>query len=466
MAAALQTPASLNFMHGELAARGWKLLQPFRFGPDDESHIRALLDFAEFPEGARVLDVGCGVGECARLMKLERPDLDFVLLNFSEAQLYDCPAEFDRQLADAHDLPFEDESFDAVMFHAALGNMDAMVALAEASRVLKPGGVLFLNEIAREGGPSDDMERLLSFRAYDRESLSQFAAWMGMVEERTQSPAFERAYLAEYMDSDDYAKAFQGATPTLWRFVKGGHTPVAAKHGAIFGRHDRIALQFSGGKDSLAVLAAMAPWWDRLCVYWVNPGNPFRETLALMARINDLVPNFVEISGRQREIIAADGWPSDVVPQAYTSDGNFVFGPTPFKVQTRLSCCYRSLMLPMHERMKADGVTCIIRGKRAEEKDRSPTRTGSVIDGIETVYPLWDWSESDVLDFLENSGIPLPESYRYASHSLDCMDCSSWWGEGLSRFLEAKYPDQHKEYVRRIVLIKKAVAEQLAECEV
>lgn len=198
---------------------------------------------------------------------------------------------------------------------------------------------------------------------------------------------------------------------------------------AIFERHERVALHLSGGKDSLVLLELMRPWWDRLCVFWLNPGDPFPETVALMNRIRAEVQYFTEVAGRQAEIIEQDGWPSDVVPQSHTTDGNFVFGATPFKVQSRLSCCYRAMMLPMHERMIAAGVTCVIRGKRSEEKDKTPSRSGETHSGFELVYPLWDWTEDDVLGYLRDNCIELPESYAHASHSLDCMSCTAWWGE-------------------------------------
>lgn len=466
MSAALTTPTILDGMHRKVRSAGWKLLQPYRFAETDTDHVAYLLSVANFPRDARVLDVGCGVGECAKLMKELRPDLDFVLLNFSQAQIDDCPPQFVSRRADAHDLPFADEEFDAVMFHAALGNMDGMVALAEAGRVLKPGGVLFLNELCRLSGDNAEMERVLQFRAYPAEALCAFVKALGFVDEEETAPPIACEYLRQHMDASDYARAFAGVAPRLWRFVKGKTTPVASRFGAIFHRHQRIALQVSGGKDSLAVLHAMTPWHDRLCVYWTNPGDPFPETVELMKAIKSSVPHFVEIAGRQPEIVAKDGWASDVVPQSHTSDGNFVFGETPFKVQPRLSCCYRALMWPMHERMIADGVTCIIRGKRAEEKDKTETRTGSVTLGIETIYPIWDWSRDQVDRYLSDNGVPIPESYAHATHSLDCMSCTAWWGEGLSRYLEAKHPQRYAEYVRRITLIKHAIATQMAECEV
>jgi ubiquinone/menaquinone biosynthesis C-methylase UbiE len=57
------------------------------------------------------------------------------------------------QLGDARDLPFESESFDAVLLHGPLYHLtdrrDRLRALAEARRVLRPGGVAAVVAITR-----------------------------------------------------------------------------------------------------------------------------------------------------------------------------------------------------------------------------------------------------------------------------------------------------------------------------
>lgn len=441
---------------------GLRTLQPWRFADSDADHTSELLaTFAPAPF-ARVLDVGCGFGETARLMKAQRDDLEFVLLNVVQSQLDRCPDEFERVLADAHDLPFPDESFGAVMYNAALCNMDVYVALAEASRVLKPGGVLFLNELQRTDGDNTALADWCGARAYTHEQLETLAGCFGLTLDRAHSPAVAGDYLRGIsVDPAAYDAAFAGVKPGLWRFVRQGVLPVAAKVGSTIGRHDKIALQVSGGKDSLALLYLLQPWWPRLCVFWMNTGDAYPEMVERMEMIRSEVPHFVEIAGLQKEIIAADGWPSDIVPHLHTTLGNAVFGSTEFKVQSRLDCCWRSLMLPMHRAMQDAGVTLIVRGKREEEADKTGLQSGYVENGIELLFPILDWTADQVFGFLADNAIELPPFYGLANSSLDCMSCTAWLEHKNGDYLQAHYPERFTEHRRRLGLIRDAVTEQL-----
>jgi len=447
----MQSPQMLNELHPELKQLGWKLLQPYRYGDTDSDHAKRLLEMAKFPNNARVLDVGCGVGECSKLMKEHRPDIDFVLLNFSFAQLNDCPEGFEKHLGDSHDLKFEDESFDGVMFNASLGNMDYQVALAEAARVLKVGGVLFLNEPKRVSGTNDAMIDMISFQAISDEDLTDFSEQIGLVKTDDYEIKSYVEYLKSEWDEDSYDKAFEGVIPGVLRFEKKENT-IASKVGSTIGRHKNIALHVSGGKDSLSVLHSLKPWWNRLKVYWLNTGDPVPATEEMMKGIKNLVPEFIEVKGNQPEVIRMYGWPSDVVPQSHTILGNQILGKTSFMVQERLHCCFNSIMLPMHQRMIQDGVTLVIRGKRGDDADKTGVKSGQV-EEYEVLFPIIDWTEKDVYIYLDKNAIELPEYYEYVSDSLDCKTCTAWSEHGANRYLKESLPEAYAEKSRRQKLI-------------
>ncbi len=91
----------------------------------------------------RILDVGGG-GEG---MIGRRYGSQVLAIDLRQEELDEAPDGFEKQVMDACDLAFEAEQFDHVTFFYSLMYMDVRTqkqALAEAARVLKPGGRLHL----------------------------------------------------------------------------------------------------------------------------------------------------------------------------------------------------------------------------------------------------------------------------------------------------------------------------------
>lgn len=91
---------------------------------------------------ARVLEVGCGTGEFAARVVSALPDAEVIAIDQSE-RLVEVTASrgVSVRQADVQDLPFPDDSFDAVaalwmLYHVP----DLHRGLAEIARVLRPGG--------------------------------------------------------------------------------------------------------------------------------------------------------------------------------------------------------------------------------------------------------------------------------------------------------------------------------------
>lgn len=229
----------------------------------------------------------------------------------------------------------------------------------------------------------------------------------------------------------------------------------------IFNRHSNIALQFSGGRDSLACLYLLRPYWHRLMVYWCDTGAAYPETIALMMSIRDMVPNFSVIHGNQPQVIADFGIPSDIVPSSATFVGRMAGGTAPL-MQDRYACCARSMMLPTHQRMLDDGVTLVIRGQKNVDRLKSPIRSGEIHDGIEYLFPIHDWSVQQVDHFLADEGVELPRFYEILNGMPDCMTCSAWWDEGAAAYLKRYHPIQFHENQVRLSIINAAVGEHIA----
>lgn len=234
----------------------------------------------------------------------------------------------------------------------------------------------------------------------------------------------------------------------------------------FLGRHERIALQFSAGKDSAACLKLLAPYLDYITVLWANSGNPYPETIAYMDEVYSKVPHFVEVIGEQPSWVIEYGMPVDVVPVSASSFKGHMHGREVPLLQPFNQCCSHNLWEPMAKWMMENGITGLIRGQKNCDSLSPPYRSGDILGGIEFFHPIEDWSNERVFDYLGNS---VPDSYkRGLPSSLDCLNCTAYVSENRGRLadLDLIYPPAAKQIRTVHTFLREELSSHLKDLEV
>lgn len=228
--------------------------------------------------------------------------------------------------------------------------------------------------------------------------------------------------------------------------------------------HKNAVLQFSGGKDSLAALYFLKPCWNELTVMWCNTGDAFPETIRQVAKLAGTVKNVEivtsDIEAQQRKY----GSPADIVPVWDTAFGRQMDSSRTRRAQTPFACCSNNIWEPLHQAVKAGGYTLVIRGQRNAEAKKSTIRSGHREDGVEYWFPLEDWSDLDVLEFLAEQDVKLPLHYGYFNSSLDCMTCTAYLADnkGKERYLLERHPLAAERLEAKLALLDASVSEELS----
>lgn len=144
---------------------------------------RQLADQAELGSAHRVLEIGCGTGNLALLVKRTHPRLEVTGLDPDpkalaragrKARRSGLDLRLDRGFADQ--LPYPDASFDRVLSSLMFHHLDAgqrAASLREVRRVLRPGGSLHLMDMSGDGHHLHGLTRLARRGNAPQENLDE-----------------------------------------------------------------------------------------------------------------------------------------------------------------------------------------------------------------------------------------------------------------------------------------------------
>lgn len=228
--------------------------------------------------------------------------------------------------------------------------------------------------------------------------------------------------------------------------------------------HKNIALQFSGGKDSLALVHLLRPHWDRITLYHVDTGDLLPEVREIVDGVEAMVPRFVRIETRAAEWQQRFGMPSDLVPSSCTPLGVKI-GMSDRRLIDRFECCGFNIMVPMHEAALKDGCTLVIRGTKRADMKRLPAEDGPTGLGYDLWLPLLEWSDDDVFAYLREVGAPICRVYENGAQSPECATCPAWWSEGRATYLAKYHPVLHAAYQIKLALVTAEVAPMWANLQ-
>lgn len=219
-------------------------------------------------------------------------------------------------------------------------------------------------------------------------------------------------------------------------------------------------LQFSGGKDSRALLHMFKDQLESIIVAWCDSGAAHDETVIDMQKIAKKVPHFLIVRGNQPKQVEQNGYPSDVVPINYTPLGrNLVKSAGEFKVQSTFDCCSANVWKPLHNAVTMLGIKTVIRGQRNDEVYSNKSVTdGKVVDGITYRAPLANWTEAQVFEYLKKNAVSVPDYYKSEGHGRDCWSCTGYLSQsGRIKNLPVA---QKAEVMRRLEHIHRAVEQE------
>jgi phosphoadenosine phosphosulfate reductase len=160
-----------------------------------------------------------------------------------------------------------------------------------------------------------------------------------------------------------------------------------------------VAIAWSGGKDSTLVWFLARTIDPQVKVFFIDTHAHFYDTYYYVNEMKVLFDMNVYVLAPKEKMIemAVD----------------------------KKDCCYRNKVLPLIEGIKQFNIEYLITGIRhSDEMGRENAKEIEEKDGYYQVNPILDWTENEIIDFLEVNGVPFNTLYYRGYRSVDCMPCT------------------------------------------
>ena len=167
-----------------------RFMDKYRRGQSDSDpeQYRPIFDLLAVQEGEIILDVGCGMGGAVRALaplvgrhgRMIGIDASATMIAEAEKRAAGLDLPMEYRVADAHALPFADNSVDGCYATGVFEILpDPRRALAEMVRVLRPGGRLVIPGPDADGSVIDAADREVTRRFIHFMSDVESNGWIG-----------------------------------------------------------------------------------------------------------------------------------------------------------------------------------------------------------------------------------------------------------------------------------------------
>ena len=228
--------------------------------------------------------------------------------------------------------------------------------------------------------------------------------------------------------------------------VKLAETQEVIKHHFEEFPDNKVAVAFSGGKDSEVVLRLCLDINPDVPVVFNNTGVEYPETIKFVSTIAESWNLNITITHPIKtfwQCVDQYGFPQQTKRKGLRFRNN------------RPYCCYYLKEKPMFKAIKDNEWLAYFTGETASESYNRmiwAKKKGTCVhlkkEGVCKIKPILWWTENEVWDFIHLNKLPINEAYIKGAIRLGCMPCTAYksWKSQLSK--------TNPKLFRRIMLLK------------
>lgn len=201
--------------------------------------------------------------------------------------------------------------------------------------------------------------------------------------------------------------------------------------------HKKVAVAYSGGKDSTVLLDLCKPYRDRFTLVWINTGFAFPHIEEHVLNVAKDY-NFIEVGHDLMQTWDTYGLPVKVAPLEHLPQLKGAGAKKPF-MQPWIACCSRRMESATAALLKA-GFTDLLTGQRAADgfKCLSPIQNDK---GLNIHAAIWNWSDEMIKHHITHNQLKLPAFSSDTDSSMECWICPYMPDEGRMAFIKRRHPE-------------------------